>query len=284
MKKFTEERFLIETNEDIKKLKIGNEQPVKVTTFFDNRNFLLTPYVPLNTAVDTIVEFQSGLEWHVEHANCGYGGNGPGRTNELYDLLGIENKNIKRNIFDSDAVLVSDDLTFSQGWGVDYLDEFIVFTPQIRQDHEKYIDTDRISDKSNYEIDLTGKTVRSYNPPRNETTGFFRLINRIKPRSIELYYGPNSPLDGYMRVKRNYDRSWGERRDDLRTTQVNITIVGQYATVHCLFDEREALASMNFICTAMTGFPLVEKQRLLFREKEIYEVREIKDGTERFPF
>jgi len=41
---------------------------------------------------------------------------------------------------------------------------------------------------------------------------------------------------------------------------------------------------MNFICTAMTGFPLVEKQRLLFREKEIYEVREIKDGTERFPF
>ena len=278
MKTFMEKKLLISTREKIADLDVGTETPVRCTTFFDNRNFLLTKYAPLTTAVETIVEFQSGLEWHLEHTNCGYGGNGPGRTKDLYKVLGADSGYVENSIRRNDAVLIDYDKDW--GWGKRYFEEFVIFTPSVRQDHEQFITSDRISDKSNYEVDLIGKTVRAYNPQRNETTGFFRLINRIKPRSMELYYGPNSPLDGYMRVEKQDTIGWYERRDDLRTKQVNVSIYGEYATVHCLFDEREALTSMNFICMALTGYPLVEKQRLIFREKEIFEVREIKDGAE----
>lgn len=223
-----------------------------VTVFFENANFLITKYRPLSNAVYLVLEMEDGTEFHIEGANCGYGGSGPHATLGILRIFGIEGSYIERLVFQNDAVRfrVEDGRVV-----LGTVDTAFLFFPQIRLVYEDDSFRNKVQTDRSVDINLEKCKLMFYNPQRNNFVGFLNLLNYMEDMQFEYYIGSDSPLEGGIRFSEINDERFHriDKPDINGIEQVNLLLTGSNFSVACWIDKNDEWAVIESIYIALTG-------------------------------
>ncbi len=134
---------------------LNNILPIKkITSFFNNENFLFTKYTPSTSSVNTIVESYNGKQYHFTSMNCGYGG-GP---NNLYRIL-------------IDRFVKQDDKSKYR------INDSIIWNPHIEIDFDRDCDYLWISQKVDEKLTYFPKSKLDICSLRDKIYGVIRITN-----------------------------------------------------------------------------------------------------------
>lgn len=216
----------------------------KLTVFFDNENFLLTPYTPANRSINMVIENTKGQQMHLD-LNCGYGGQGPSRTCDLLVALGISEEKACRLIQNN------------RGVEFDFINDYAKPLPNFFASFEKigeaFFPLEEYS-----QIEVTNRKIYMINPQINNLAGLLNAIQVMKPTELEYFTGDDSPLDNGRIVQEQPQYDFYEKAKG--TKGINLAIYGELFDIFCYIDRECRLSFINFIYLYLMKRPLFENR------------------------
>ncbi len=221
--------FFIENYEKIKPLKALN-------VFFDDENFLLTDY---NASKGTtfVAEGWNGNQIHLTGLNCGYGGEGPSRTQDVLIFLGLSHElafNLKHYPglqfkFDENGVLLEKEISHNA-----------FFSSQGNTECEVKLDSFTY-------VEYETNSLYFVNPQIHNPQAIYSAIEKLKPFDFQYYIGTESPLNTYYRPDTEFTSL--EFKDEVRSNITGINLILRCISMDLLFliDKRVAHSFVNMI-------------------------------------
>lgn len=254
--------------EKVKKHQLLTKRIKSIAVFFENANFIITKYRPLNNGVMMILEFEDGTEAHIQSANCGYQGTGPHTSVRLLNEFGLDKEQLEALFFYNDAV----QFDVLNNAIINIKTEFL-FYPQIREVETETDFYNKIKNNYNAEVDLEESRVLLYNPQRTCWAGFLNLINKIENIEFSYYIGSDSPLEKGLYLDNTVKKILYMRGDgpDIKGVKhVNLVLSGSNFRVACMIDEEYEVDVIDATYLALTGERLFsQNERSFFRSKSV---------------
>lgn len=219
----------------------------KFTSFFDNENFLLTPYTISNRAVHTIIENFQGDLLEFSGLLCGYGGQGPHATAEVLQMLGVEKTSAERLIWNNGIQIEF----HSSGLGSPYsVNTETIFNGRVR--HREFIGLNL--DKFSICNPIT-RNVYLINPEINNFNGLLNCLHVMKPVEFEYLIGERKGLLKFSNIPELTEKTVPSAYPT-GTDGVNLIIRGQNFDVHCFIDSLFLRGTLNAVYLYLKKEPL----------------------------
>lgn len=240
--------------------KIRSITPKTLTVYFNEANFLVSPYF-LNGAANAImiVENRKGDELHVHHCNCGYSGHGPSNTQKVLVGLGLSTDyadeikycNGITATFDDDGKLTKDHVITGA--------PFETRAAHMQIGNIYYSDMiANLSRKQLYVLNCKGKNL----------IGILKCLDLVSVESFEYYVGDHN--EEVQDFSLPYDVNVLGR---YKTTDIKgsyIWVNAKPFSIICFIGKEAPFAFINSIYCAITGNLLFEE---IERENPIVDVR-----------
>ncbi|MFR2529480.1 MAG: hypothetical protein ACLS9F_17690 [Clostridium paraputrificum] len=244
-------------NDDFKEIK-------KITTYFDQANFLFDEYEIVDTSVNMIIENFNGQLIYVSGLNCGYYGEGPRTTQELLMKIGFSKEKSYR-------------LILNKALRIEFVEKGNINTAKIESNsifEYKHLNTleeemkryDRKKDRSNIikyyiqdetKIDLINRKVYICNPQISKLTGLFILIDLLNVKKVSYYLGDKSKLENSLRADELF-MNWN-RNFDYNARSVNLVIEGDLFSIVCFINSDSQIDVISSVYYKIFGISLYEK-------------------------
>lgn len=200
---------------------------VRLVSFFDNQNFLLTKYNVDNDYIHTIIENDYGDEIQLSGANCGYGGEGPNGTRKILEYLGVPSDTASKWIY-HDAIIAD----FTENKILATLDKPLFFGCShgdafCRLDNNTFIG---ISDKVVYMIA----------PSLTNLSGYYNCLDVMQPLEVCYSFGSSDvdlklPISLEILNRRLNDKILINRAPFYDKLHMNMIIYGnRFSIIGCL--------------------------------------------------
>lgn len=207
---------------------------LKLTSYFESSNFLLTPYPVESSGIHTVLENEQGEIMQLAGLNCGYGGTGPSATAEVLVELGIAKTTAHR-------------WKYNTGLQISF-DKFPDESPDIRLntsvffEKRKLTNTDSIvspcplSDTTFVRIDEG--VVYMVEPMKNNPAGFYNCLKIMRPIKVE-YILNGSESESVMTAGKliNYHYGGIKNISEFSNLPMNIQIYGNQFSLFCFVKE-----------------------------------------------
>ena len=221
----------------------------KFVCFFDNTNFLMTNYYPLDDHVQAILENVNGDTMQFHHLLCGYNGHGSRRTAKLLELLGIDRETAhelcctekKRGL----QLEIAPSSSSQNCYIIQQASSDCWFQP-FEKDSQKEICSCGVS------VSIVQRTMTFVRPEQNRLLDFLRSISLCRPFSFEYSMDVKKPIESDLNL-----RSKGLLFNDFtvspKKSDANLLIRGDRFNVYGCIDRRAILGMSNAVYYFLTN-------------------------------
>lgn len=230
------------------------EPIVKLTSFFDNENFILTNYDLSDTSISMIIENDKGNQMQLSSLNCGYGGQGPSATSEVLQLIGVSHDVAEEYRLHSAIEVCLD----SRGCVMHTKAPFFAHSANSSSSTSE---ANFIMDNKST-VDPSIRKVYMVNPQHYNFTGLLNCFKKMRPVALEFFIGRNSPLGGYLRLSDISGLSGNESSCKYTNSfdKINLIIRGELFDLNCFINPDEVIMTANAIHSYLF-------KRVLYTEK-----------------
>lgn len=217
----------------------------KITTFFDNQNFLLTDYTPSHGHIQAIIENDFGNLMEFANLNCGYGGTGPSATADVLTELGIAESSANQIIAEKGLLI-----------------EFSKETGRASIQIPKVLFGGKFSEqlhggcKLNQYIacNIVSRDVYMINPETNDFLGLLNCLQVMGPHSFAHAIDKQYVFKNFSDISEfptiiNHIAPIG-------VDGVNLIIRGRKFNIHCLINQEYLFGTLNALYLHLTKTPL----------------------------
>lgn len=235
--------FFMENYEKVKPLK-------SINVFFDDENFLLTDY-SADKGTTFVAEGWNGNQIHLTGLNCGYGGEGPSRTQDILVFLGL----------DRDLAF---ELKYYPGLQIKFDENGVLLEKEIS--HHAFFSS---QGNTECEVKLDSFTYVEYetnslffiNPQFHHPKDVYSVIEKFKPFEFHYYIGDNSPLNNHYRPDDRNIFSDLDNKEISNITGINLILSCVRLDMFFLIDKRVARSFINIIHYYFFNKPLFNNDK-----------------------
>lgn len=246
----------------------------RLVTYFDAENYLLTPYREITEAYAVLVlESYDGEVIAIRRCNCGYSGEGPGKTQKVLEFLGIPKELSEQyKLYSGIDIEFNEDGTFKK----DSVKLDCVFDSRAATPQNGKI----LIGKNSIFSNMSTRQIFFLNP---QFSNFYYLLNaiaRIRPMQMSYYIGTNNRkyVDLY------FNRYNNQELESLMFGPYVIISSNEFDIV-CLINQDTAMSFINCIHMIITGKPLFYEANiggLAFFSNDIIEYLPIRKKVKMF--
>lgn len=214
-------------------------KPIKrISTYFNNANFLLSPYTLDNSAITMVLENRDEETMQLSGTNCGYSGEGPNGTREILEIIGVsrelalswmKEKSLIIDFEENGEIFKNDSYDF---FGTNNWNGFKM--PFCKLDDCTF-------------VSVINRTVHMIAPAVNNIHSYFNCLEVMRPIKIKYRIGNADmdiePIVDFGRLKEMVKRT--SINTGIYKPIINLSVIGEIFDVVCCLTENEIAPLVN---------------------------------------